>query len=112
MFENITLEMSLKPFKKTDAPFIKTVCETAFSQWKPLLKNAETVSVLLWCADGSELLDYRGSLNDEFEWCYFLGGANQREKHPPEIDPEGKGLHTRNYLYTKNPPKISYQIVK
>ena len=87
MFENITLEMSLKPFKKTDAPFIKTVCETAFSQWKPLLKNAETVSVLLWCADGSELLDYRGSLNDEFEWCYFLGGANQREKHPPEIDP-------------------------
>ena len=61
MFENITLEMSLKPFKKTDAPFIKTVCETAFLQWKPLLKNAETVSVLLWCADGSELLDYRGS---------------------------------------------------
>ena len=112
MFENITLEMSLKPFKKTDAPFIKTVCETAFSQWKPLLKNAETVSVLLWCADGSEPLDYRGSLNDEFEWCYFLGGANQREKHPPEIDPEGKGLHTRNYLYTKNPPKMTYQILK
>ena len=112
MFENITLEMSLKPFKKTDAPFIKTVCETAFSQWKPLLKNAETVSVLLWCADGSELLDYRGSLNDEFEWCYFLGGANQRENHPPEIDPEGKGLHTRNYLYTKNPPKMTYQILK
>lgn len=112
MFENITLEMSLKPFKKTDAPFIKTVCETAFSQWKPLLKNAETVSVLLWCADGSELLDYRGSLNDEFEWCYFLGGANQRENHPPEIDPEGKGLHTRNYLYTKNPPQMTYQILK
>ncbi len=112
MFEHITLEMSLKPFKRTDAAFIKNVCERAFSLWKPLVQNAETVSVLLWCADGSELLDYRGSLDDEFEWCYFLGGANQREGHPPEIDPEGKGLHTRNYLYTKNPPKMTYRILK
>lgn len=112
MFENITLEMSLKPFKRTDSEYIKNVCERLFSQWKPLVKTAKTVSVLLWCADGSELLDYRGSLDDEFEWCYFLGGANQRESNYQEIDPEGKGLHTRNYLYTKNPPKMTYRILK
>ena len=112
LFENITLEMSLKPFKKTDAAYIKAVCEGLFEQWKPLVKTARQVSVLLWCADGSELLDYRGVLDDAFEWCYFLGGANQRENHPKSIDPEGKGLHTRNYLYIQHPPRMTYRILK
>ena len=33
MFENITLEMSLKPFKQTDDQYIKSVCKQVFEQW-------------------------------------------------------------------------------
>ena len=112
MFEHITLEMSLKPFKQTDSDYIRTVCGKVFEQWKPLVKDAETVSVMLWCADGSELLDYRGNPDDSFEWCCFWGGANQREGNHSEIDPDGLGLHTRNYLYISNPPVMTYRILK
>ncbi len=112
MFEHITLEMSLKPFKQTDSAYICSVCETVFSQWEPLVKDAKTVSIMLWCADGSELLDYRGNPDDSFEWCYFWGGANQREGRHIDTDPNGLGLHTRNYLYIEHPPVMTYRILK
>ena len=75
MFKSVTLEVSLKPFKKTDDGYIRSVCEEIFTQWRPLVKDAETVSVMMWTADGSEILDYSGSLEDSFEWCYFVGQA-------------------------------------
>ncbi|MEY8322848.1 hypothetical protein AALB47_02880 [Lachnospiraceae bacterium 54-11] len=112
MLKNISLEMSLKPFKQTDDSFIENVCKTLFEQWKPLLKNAAYISILLWSADGSELLDYRGNLHDEFEWAYFIGGANQREDNHSDIDPDGIELHSRNYLYRNAPPRMTYQILK
>ena len=69
--KNITLEMSLKPFKKTDDKYIESVCRRIFGDWMPLLKKADTVSVLLWAADGSEILDYAGESDRRFEWaCY------------------------------------------
>jgi len=110
--KSITLEMSLKPFKKTDSEYIRERVTYCFEQWKPLLKNAQEVSIMLWCGDGSELFDYKGKLSDEFEWAYFIGGANQREASHSAIDPEGVGLHTRNYLYLENPPKMTYGILK
>ena len=112
MLKNITLEVSLKPFKKTERTFIKQVCRQIFEQWKPLIKNVESVSIMLWSADGSELLDYKGNLDDVFEWAYFIGGANPREGEHPDIDPEGLGLHTRNYLYMDNPPVMTYRILQ
>ena len=42
MFENITLEMSLKPFKQTDEIYIRNVCAQIFEQWRPILKNRKT----------------------------------------------------------------------
>ena len=79
MFRNITLEMSLKPFRQTDHAYIEKVCRGVFEQWKSLVKDTETVSVLLWTADGSEILDYKGKLDDSFAWCQYVGSAN-----PPE----------------------------
>ena len=73
MFNTINLEMSLKPFKRTDDEYIRGVCREVFEQWRPLLKNRETVSVMLWTADGSEILDYAGNPDDEFEWCCYNG---------------------------------------
>lgn len=112
MPENITLEMSLKPFKQTDSEYIKGVCEKVFTQWLPLIKNAKVVSILLWAADGSEILDYKGDMGEEFEWAKYIGGANTKETRNREADPEGLGLHARNYLYMKNPPAFTYGKLK
>ena len=76
MFKNITLEISLKPFKKTDEDYIRSICKKVFSQWAPLLKGREVISIMLWASDGSEILDYAGNMDDTFEWCYYLGTAN------------------------------------
>ena len=84
MFQDITLEMSLKPFKRTDGEWIRKVCSTVFEQWRPLLKGRRTVSVMLWVADGSELLDYAGNADDPFEWCRFVGTANLPDRKPEE----------------------------
>ena len=65
---SLTLEMSLKPFKKTDPDDIRTVCEGALEQWSPLAKGFSEISVMLWAADGSELLDYKGNPDEAFEW--------------------------------------------
>ena len=76
MFRSVTLEMSLKPFKKVDQEYIQQVCEQVFDQWRPLIKNREVISILLWVGDGSEMIDYTGDLDREFEWAYFMGTAN------------------------------------
>ena len=112
MFQNIQLEVSLKPFKQIDDAYIRKVCRGIFEQWKALVKDAPTVSVMLWTADGSEILDYKGNLDEPFEWAYLVGGANPVEDRHPDADPEGIGLHTRNYLYMKNPPVMTYGVLK
>lgn len=111
--KNITLEISLKPFKQTDAKYIENVCRTFFTQWAPLLKKADTVSVMLWAADGSEILDYTGDMDKSFEWAYLIGGANHRRPFDkPASDPEWKGLHVTSYKYMENPPIMTYKILK
>ena len=62
MFTTVNLEMSIKPFKKTDTEYIRKVCSKIFHQWYPLLKNRKVISVMLWVADGSEILDYNKKL--------------------------------------------------
>lgn len=105
---NVTLEMSLKPFKSMDETFVRQVCTQIFEQWAALAKHAEMVSVMLWTADGSEILDYRGAMDDEIEWARYIGGANP-PKQPIANDPEGKALHSRWYYYMDNPPVIRYR---
>ncbi|MBI5831582.1 MAG: hypothetical protein HZB16_04630 [Armatimonadetes bacterium] len=104
MLDNVTLELSLKPFWEPD---IDAVCRRLFAQWKPLTDRARMVSVMLWTADGSEILDYRGTLDAPLEWARYIGGANPR--HPMAGDPEGVCLHSRAYLYRPDPPEFSYR---
>ena len=44
MFENVTLEISLKPFKQTDEAYIRKICAKIFEQWNPLLKGRKKES--------------------------------------------------------------------
>ena len=110
MYNSITLEMSLKPFKKTDDTYIEMVCRNALEQWKPLLKHTQEISVMLWTSDGSEILDYNGDLDTSFEWCYFLGTANL--ELADASDRQDLSLHQKKRLYMDNPPVMSYGILK
>ncbi len=60
IFKRVPPEMSLKPSKALDDRSVLTVCRDLFTAWRPLLKNRETVTVMLWAADGSEIPDYAG----------------------------------------------------
>ena len=110
--KNITLEISLKPFKQTDDAYIDSVCRTAFEQWKNLVKTADTVSVMFWTGDGSELLDYDGCDDTAFEWAYMVGNANLTEGTSNPLDPEGVELHYHPRKYLENPPVMTYGILK
>lgn len=106
-----TLEMSLKPFKSTEKEYVRGVCANIFNQWRAVLKAFDTVKLLLWTGDGSELFDYTGNENDAFEWAYHIGIANRRGE-ASSYDEDKTALHTRSYKYMKNPPKMTYKILK
>lgn len=110
MFRSVTLEMSLKPFKKTDEEYIRNVCREVLAGWRQLIKNRETVSIMLWTADGSEILDYSGDLSEPFEWAYFMGTANLPEA--TENDPTELSLHEKKRKYIPDPPVMTYGILK
>ena len=110
MFESITLDLSLKPFKKTDSEYIRTVCRGIIDQWRALLKNRRKISLMLWVGDGSELLDYAGVLDEQFEWARFVGTANLPLLAPDE--PTETTPHLRKQNYMPDPPKMTYRILK
>ncbi|MCF6223158.1 MAG: hypothetical protein L3J34_05465 [Flavobacteriaceae bacterium] len=110
-FNNITLELSLKPFKENNPAYISKVCQEIFTQWGSLLRRTDTISLMLWTADGSEILDYSGSLDQPLEWAKYMGNPNT--KHEVNSSPdENLILHERAFTYMDNPPEFSYNDLK
>ncbi|KQS34348.1 hypothetical protein ASG33_07380 [Dyadobacter sp. Leaf189] len=109
-FNNITLEVSLKPFKKNDKAYIREVAKEMFVQWHSLLRHTDTVSVMLWTGDGSEILDYKGVPNQPLEWAQYMGNPNT--KHAVNSGPKELSIHERAYLYLPEPPKFTYDDLK
>lgn len=102
-FKNITLEMSLKPFKKNEPAYIRGVCREVFTQWAALLRHADQVSIMMWTADGSEILDYNGDPKQRLEWSMYLGNPNSGR--PVGSDPDAQlSIHDRAFLYMEKPP--------
>ncbi|HBC89092.1 MAG TPA: hypothetical protein DCZ94_19305 [Lentisphaeria bacterium] len=108
----VTLEMSLKPFRDPSPDGIDKVLKTLFEQWRPLYKDADSISILLWASDGSEILEYSGNLDDKFEWAKYIGCANPRWPEPDPNDPEGISIHRNPQPYIKNPPEFTYRWLK
>jgi len=109
-FEDVTLEVSLKPFKKNDPAYTDAVCREIFAQWAPLLRHAKGVSVMIWVSDGSDILEYTGDLAQPLEWAKYLGNPNT--EHPVNSGPENLTLHQRAYEYMEAPPAYSYADLK
>jgi hypothetical protein len=111
LFKRVTLEMSLKPFRSVDPRSIQSVCERVFRQWAALLRRADGTAVMLWTADGSEILEYRGQMSGEIEWARYIGIAN-----PPTLPPAGDqseiSIHQQARLYMDHPPTITYGTLK
>jgi hypothetical protein len=109
-FQNISLEVSLKPFKQNNEQYIRKVAEEIFTQWFSLLRHTDTVSIMLWTSDGSEILDYRGSMQQPLEWARYMGNPNTGR--PVNSGPPNLSLHERALLYIDNPPEFTYGDLK
>lgn len=109
-FNNITLEASLKPFKKKDKAYYRKVAYTMYSQWSSLLKHTDTISIMLWTADGSEIMDYKGSMKQPLEWAKYIGNPNT--KHEVGSGPKNLSLHERAYVYREDAPDFTYGDLK
>src|SRR5690606_15067246 len=114
---DVQLEMSLKPFYDDSPETRERVCTEIFTQWQALWRHAQSVSILLWIAEGSEILEYTGDAEEVFEWARYQGAPNRHRWEMPaksvgndpdhagigmnsaDRDPEGKGLHSRGYIY-------------
>ncbi len=108
LYKNVTLEISSKPFRSNSEDAMEEVLCRMFRQWQALSEHAEVISVLLWLADGSEILEYRGNPDDSFEWAKWLGTANPRGKRLPDDDPDARSMHHTPSLYMDNPPTHTY----
>ena len=109
----VCLEISLKPFGLNKSP--EGIAETArhlFSQWLPLLKRATGCSVLLWTSDGSEILEYTGDPDAEFEWCRYIGIGNWDKTADPASDADARSLHHYPIRYMEDPPAMTYRDLK
>ncbi|MEW6355849.1 MAG: hypothetical protein AB1696_05975 [Planctomycetota bacterium] len=109
-FRNIQLEMSLKPFKDNSDETMRRVCREVFVQWAALCRHADRVSVLLWSADGSEILEYKGDLDEEFEWAKWVGVANPRRERPKGVN--ATAIHHTPRLYIEKPIAWTYRRLK
>lgn len=109
-FHNITLEASLKPFKEKSEPYYRKVAAEMFMQWHSLLRHADTISVMLWTSDGSEILNYSGKPDQPLEWAKYIGNPNT--EHEIGSGPQELSLHERAYLYLENPPDFTYKDLK
>src|SRR5690606_1256782 len=109
-FNNITLEASLKPFKINEKTYIRAVAKEMFVQWHSLLRHADTVSIMLWTGDGSEILDYEGRVEQPLEWARYMGNPNTG--HEVGSGPAELCIHERAYRYVDNPPEFTYGDLK
>jgi hypothetical protein len=113
MIKNVTLEVSLKPFSDLSVEGIRAVCEKIYLQWQPLIKDIENISIMFWAADGSEILDYKGNLDDTFEWAKYIGVANPEIYGIiPVLPQEQLSTFHSPRLYMKNPPEYTYADLK
>ena len=46
--KNLTLEVSLKPFKDTSPEGLEQTARKIFAQWSALIRHADSISIMLW----------------------------------------------------------------
>ena len=103
--KRVVLETSLKPFMRMDQDRVESVCREILTQWYPLIKVAEECSILFWTSDGSEILTWKGDLDEEMEWARYIGFCNA-EFRPYTGHTEDQ--RRQAIPYRDDPPAITY----
>ena len=106
---NVTLELSSKPFRDNSEETMRAVCRKMFTLWMPLTQSADSISVMLWISDGSEILEYKNNLDDQFEWACWLGVASPVFG---KSDSPRPSIHHQPVKYMDNPPARTYRWLK
>ncbi len=97
-WEKLDLEVSLKPFRERSVAGFEHVADQIFRQWDPLIRESGSVSLMFWAADGSEILDYNGRMEETFEWAKWIGVANPHGAEPGK-PAELQTIHERPRLF-------------
>lgn len=105
---NLTLELSGKAFLNDSEEEQRRVARLLFGQWKRLTDHADAVSVLLWIADGSEILEYTGNMADTFEWARYQGIANPLPAPESPTPEQRKNFNYFPLLYRPDAAPRSY----
>ena len=104
------LETTLKVFHSADEEHIRQVCAHMFRLWRPLTDQVDTVSVLLWVGEGTEILVYKGDLDEPFEYGRYCGFANWQYPHAYE-GPNSRESRKAEVVL-KDPPVFTYGLLR
>lgn len=97
--KNVSLEITPKPMFKKDDEFILELFRGVFKQWYSLTKEAETVSLLWWLSDGTDILVYNRNMDEPIEWMFWQGFAHPTYDVPIEKDPKRDSITATPYIY-------------
>lgn len=109
---NVTLELSGKAFLDDSEGTMRRVCQKMYRQWGRLIAKADMVSILLWIADGSEILEYTGDLQKGFEWGYWSGCANHLPRPASPTAAELRNTHMFPVKYRADASPRTYAWLK
>src|SRR5699024_1083674 len=83
---------------------VHEVATTIVRYWRPLLDAGRSAGILLWVADGSELLDFDGRMDTRFAWAQHIGFVNLAHDPYPYPVPQGR----QGVDYRPAPPQPTY----
>ncbi len=110
--QNLTLEISAKPLFRKDGPFVEALFQDIFRQWYPLAKHAQSLAVLWWLGDGTDILEYDADMDRPIEWGAYMGFAHKHFKMKKEWDPNGEALLSMDWHYRPDPVSLTYGDLK
>ncbi len=76
LMERLALELSLKPFYRADAGTFDDTAARIMRTWADLAGAARDLAVLLWIGDGSEILEWKGDMDEPVRWAHTIGFNN------------------------------------
>ncbi|MFW6293626.1 MAG: hypothetical protein ACOC7V_15070 [Spirochaetota bacterium] len=74
--DRVAVEFSLKPFGLDDGVSFDERAEQVVTAWRPLWEAGAEASFMLWVADGSDILEWSGDVDQELEWGRYIGFCN------------------------------------
>ncbi len=101
LFRHGTLEFGPKVLFRKDDAFLEAFFTELFRTYRQLLKHCDTVSLLCWIGDGTDILQYDGDLEKPVAWARWQGFAH------PYGDPPRQPV-----LYTDHPIELTYGDIK